>query len=69
MRFDKTHDELRLLFLQDNLWGDFTIGWKPIRSKSLGFRLVRGSIDGITKIETSDFTENALGLIFRDSEA
>ncbi len=64
MRFDKTNDQLRLLFLQDNLWGDFTIGWNPIRSNSLGLSLVRGSVDGLTKIENSDFTEYSLGLIF-----
>ena len=65
MPFDKTNDLLRLLILQDNLWGDFTIGWNPIRSNSLGLSLVRGSVDGLTKIETFDFTEYALGLIFR----
>ena len=64
MRFDRTNDQLRLLFLQDNLWGDFTIGWNPIRSNSLGLSLVRGSVDGLTKIETSDFTEYSLGLMF-----
>ncbi len=52
MRFDKTNDPVRLLFLQDNLWGDFRIGWNPIRSNRLGLSLVRGSVDGLTKIES-----------------
>ncbi len=66
MRLDKTNDELRLLFLQDNLWGYFTIGWNPNRSNNLGHRLVRGAVDGLTKLESSvGFTEYALELIFQ----
>ena len=63
MQFDKTNDKLRLFFLQDNLWGDFTIGWNPVKSNGLGLSLVRGSVNGLTKIGNSDFTEYALGLV------
>ena len=66
MRFDKTNAHLRLLYLQDNLWGDFTVGWNPIRSNTLGLRLVRGCVDGLTQIEhIGTFPEDiALGLLF-----
>jgi hypothetical protein len=67
MRFDKTNEPLRLLNLQDNLWGDFTIGWNPIRSNTLGLRLVDGSIDGLTYIDPrfgGGFTSYAFGLLF-----
>ena len=66
MRFDNTNDHLRLLYMQDNLWGDFTVGWNPVRSISLGLRLVVGGIDGLTQIEhTVTFPEDiALGLLF-----
>ena len=69
MRFANTNDHLRLLFLQDNLWGDFTIGWNPIRTNTLGLRLVRGSVDGLTQIENlGAFTEDiALGLLFTET--
>ena len=65
MRFDNTNDHLRLLYLQETLWGDFTVGWNPTRSNSLGLRLVRGSVDGITQIDLGTFPEDiALGLLF-----
>ena len=65
MRFDNTNDHLRLLYLQDNLWGDYTVGWNPIRSNTLGLRLVRGSVDGLKQIDLGAFPEdNALGLLF-----
>ncbi len=70
MRFDKTNYPLRLLFLQDNLWGDFTVGWNPIRTNNIGLTLVRGTVDGLTKIESSvGFPEFALGLIFAHDSA
>jgi hypothetical protein len=52
--------------MQDNLWGDFTVGWNPIRSNNLGHRLVRGSIDGLTQIKNIvTFPEDiALALFF-----
>jgi hypothetical protein len=52
--------------MQDNLWGDFTVGWNPIRSNTLGLRLVRGSVDGLTQIDNlGTFPEDiALGLLF-----
>ena len=69
MRFDKINDHLRLLFLQDNLWGDYTIGWNPIRSNSFGLTLVRGTADGLTKLESSvGFPEFALGLTFHSGK-
>ncbi len=67
MRFDKTYEPLRLFNLQDNLWGDFTIGWNPVRSNTLEFRLVDGSINGLTKIDPrcgGRITSYALGLLF-----
>ena len=66
MRFAQTHDHVRLLFMQDKLWGDFTVGWNPIRSNTLGLRLVRGSVDGLTQIDNLvTFPEDiALGLLF-----
>ena len=65
MRFDNINDRLRLLYMQDNLWGDFLVGWNPIRSNSLGLRLARGSVDGITQIDLGFFPEDiALGLLF-----
>ena len=70
MRFDKTNEPLRLLNLQDNLWGDFTIGWNPIRSNTLGLRLVDGSIDGLTKIDPrfdDGFANYAFGLLFLEA--
>ena len=70
MRFDKTNEPLRLLNLQDNLWGDFTIGWNPVRSKTLGLRLVDGSIDGLTKIDPrfgGGFANYAFGLLFLET--
>ena len=51
MRFDSTNDHLRLLFMQDNLWGVFTVGWNPICSNILGLRLVIGSVDGLAQID------------------
>ena len=70
MRFDKTNEPLRILNLQENLWGDFTIGWNPVRSNTLGFRLVDGSIDGLTKIDprfSGGFTNYAFGLLFLEA--
>ncbi len=71
MRFDKTNETLKLLFLQNNLWGDFTVGWNPIRSNTLGLRLVNGSIDGLTQIDprfVDGFTTSyALGLLFLEA--
>ena len=68
MRFDKTNAHLRLLYLQDNLWGDFTVGWNPIRSNTLELRLVRGSVDGLTQIDLRAFPEDiALGLLFSET--
>jgi hypothetical protein len=70
MRFDKTNEPLRLLNLQDNLWGDFTIGWNPIRSNTLGLRLVDGSIDGLTYIDPrfdDGFANYAFGLLFLEA--
>jgi hypothetical protein len=67
MRFDKTNEPLKLLYLQDTSWGDFTVGWNPVRSNTLGFRLVNGSIDGLTQIDpgfVDGFTSYALGLLF-----
>ncbi len=65
MRFDNTNDHLRLLYMQYNLWGDFTVGWNPIRSNTPGLRLVRGSVDGLTQIDLGAFPEDiALGLLF-----
>ena len=65
MRFDNTNEPLRLLYMQDNLLGDFTVGWNPIRSNTLGLRLVRGSVDGLTQIDLGTFPEDiALGLLF-----
>ncbi len=65
MRFDNTNDHLGLLYLQDNLWGDSTVGWNPIRSNTLGMQLVRGSVDGLTQIDFGTFPEDiALGLLF-----
>ncbi len=66
MRFDTTNEPLRLLYMQDNLWGDFTVGWNPVRSNTLGLRLVRGSVDGLAQIDNlGTFPEDiALGLLF-----
>ncbi len=66
MRFDNTNGHLRLLFLQNNLWGHFAAGWNPIRSNTLGMRLLRGSVDGLTQIDNfGTFPEDiALGLLF-----
>ncbi len=66
MQFDNTNDHLRLLYLQNNLWGDFTVGCNPIRSNPLGLRLVRGSDDGLTQINNlGTFPEDiALGFLF-----
>ena len=66
MRFDNTNEPLRLLYMQDNLWGDFTVGWNPVRSNTLGLRLVRGSVDGLTQIDNlGTFPEDVtLGLLF-----
>ncbi len=54
MRFDNTKDHLRLVYLQDNLRGDFTVGWNPIRSNTLGLRLVRESVDGLKQNRSWD---------------
>ena len=51
MRFKNTNDNLRRLFMVDNLCGDFTVGWNPIRSNSLGLRLVRGCVYSLTQIK------------------
>ena len=71
MRFYKTNEPLKLLYLQDNLWGDFTVGWNPVRSNTLGLRLVNGSIDGLTQIDprfVDGFaTSYALGLLFLEA--
>ncbi len=70
MRFDKTNEPLKLLYLQDNLWGDFTVGWNPIRSNTLGLRLVNGSIYGLTQIDPrfdNGITNYALGLLFLEA--
>ena len=70
MRFDKTNEPLILLNLQDNLWGDFTIEWKHVRSNTLGFRLVNGSIHGLTQINprlVGGFTSYALVLLFLEA--
>ena len=67
MRFKKTNEPLILLKLHDNLWGDFTIGWNPVISNTLGVRLVNGSIDGLTQIDprlVNVLTIYALGLLF-----
>ena len=65
MWFDTTNEPLRMLCMQDNLWGDFTVGWNPIRSNSLGLRLVRGGVDSITQIDLGTFPGDiALGLLF-----
>ena len=66
MRFDTTNEPLRLLYMQDNLWGDYTVGWNPVRYNTLGLRLVRGSVDGLTQIDNlGAFPEDiALGLLF-----
>ncbi len=64
MRFDNTNDHLRLMYMQDNPWGDFTVGCYPIRPNTL--RLVRGSVDGLTQIDNlGTFPDDiALGLLF-----
>ena len=62
MRFDKTNETLRLLNLQDNLSGDFTIGWNAVRSITMGFRLVNGSIDGLTRIDPR-FGDGSRGML------
>jgi hypothetical protein len=70
MRFDKTNLPLRLLNLQDNLLGYFIVGWNPVRSNTLGFRLVDGSIDGLTKIDPrfdDGITSYAFGLLFLEA--
>ena len=69
MRFDNSNDHLRLLYLQDNLWGDFTVGWNPIRFNTLGLlRLVRGSVGDLTQIDLGAFPEDiALGLLFTET--
>jgi len=70
MRFDKTNEPLRIFNLQDNTWGDFTIGWNPVRSNTLGFRLVNGSIDSLTQIDLSfddGFVSYAFGLLFLEA--
>ena len=70
MRFNKTNFPLRILNLQDNFWEDFTIGWNPVRSNTLGFRLVDGSIDGLTKIDPrfgGGIANYALGLLFLEA--
>ena len=67
MRFDNKNDHLRLVFLQDNLWGDFTVGWNPIWSNTLGLRLVRGSVGGLTQIDLGTFPDIALGLLITES--
>jgi hypothetical protein len=70
MKFDKPNKPLRILNLQDNLWGDYTIGWNPVRSNTLGFRLVSGRIDGLTQIDprfVGGFTSYALGLLFLEA--
>ena len=66
MRFDNTNDHLRLLYMQDNIWDDFTVGWNPIHSNTLGLRLVRGSVDGLKQIDNlGTFPEDiVLGLLF-----
>ena len=64
MRFDNTNEPLRLLYMQDNLWNDFTVGWNPVRINTLGLRLVRGSVDGLTQIALEKFPDDiALGLL------
>ena len=68
MKFDRTNVPDRLLFLQHNLWGDFTVGWNPVRTNTLGLRLVRGSVDGLTKIDPraapdTIFADYAFGLL------
>ena len=70
MQFENTNEPLRLLNLQDNLWGDFTIGWNPVRSNTLGLRLVDGSIDGLTYIDprfSGGITSYAFGLLFLEA--
>ncbi len=70
MRFDNTKLLLRLLNLQDNFYGDFTIGRNPVRSNTLGLRLVDGSIDGLTKIDPrfdDGITSYAFGLLFLEA--
>ena len=61
-----------MLFLQNNLYGDFTIGWNPVRSNTLGLRLVRGSVDGITHLDPRAapemfFTNYGFGLLFLEA--
>ncbi len=70
MRFDKTNEPLRILNLQDDLWGDFIVGWNLVRSNTLGLRLVDGSIDGLTQLDPrfgGGFTSYAFGLLFLEA--
>ena len=72
MKFDRTNAPYRLLNLQHNLWGDFYVGFNGIRTNTLGLRLVRGSIDGLTKIDPraapdTIFADYAVGLLFLEA--
>ena len=64
MRFKNTNEHLRLLYLQDNLWDDFTVGWNPIRSNTLGLRLVRLSVSGLAQIDLGTFPEDIAMKLF-----
>lgn len=70
MQFDRTNTPYRLLFLQNNLWGDYSVGWYPVRTNTLGLRLVPGSVDGITNIDPRPspeiFAHYGFGLLFTE---
>ena len=70
MNIDRTNDARRFLLLQQSLYGDFSVGWNGIRTNSLGHRLVRGSLDGLTEISAEglgDFPGYGLGLVFLEA--
>ena len=71
MDFERTNDRRRLLLLQNNLYGDFSAGWNGIRTNSLGHRLVRGCIEGLSEIDffpsLAGFGDWFLGLVFLET--
>ena len=71
MNFDRTNDPRRLLLLQNNLFGDYLVGWNGVRTNSLGHRLVSGSIEGLSEIEFSPsldgFGDWFVGLVFLEA--
>ena len=72
MKFDRTNVPYRLLNLQHNLWGDFHVGQNGLRTNTLGLRLVRNSVDGLTELDPRAAPEvimadYAFGLVFMEA--